>query len=83
MTKPSTELTRRKYGSHKVEVNTLLPNPFDSRPLLAAINVIGDERLEALDAKGKAKNWSRTRLESEIRNLAEEVASHANDREDD
>ena len=82
MTTASAKLTKTKYGSHKLEVNTLVPNPFENKCLLAAINVIGDARLEALDAKGKANNWSRNRLESEIRNLAEEVAS-TNDREDD
>lgn len=83
MTRPTTELTRLKHGSTRLEVNTLVPNPFDSLPLQNAINAIGDSRLAELQTKAEAKNWSENRLEAEIRCLAEEVASHANDNEDD
>ena len=82
-TQPSTQLTRLKHGSTRLEVNTLVPNPFDTLPLQDAISTIGKTRLAELHAKAEANNWSENRLEAEIRCLAEEVASHANDRDGD
>ena len=83
MNTASAKLTRTKYGSTRLAVNTLVPNPFDSQPIEEAISTIGETRLAELRARAEDRNWSETRLEAEIRNLAEEVASHANDCEDD
>ena len=82
-TNPATQLTKLKYGNHKLAVNQLMPNPFESLPIEDAISTIGETRLAELKAKAKERGWSQNRLETEIRCLAEEVASHANDREDD
>jgi len=79
MTRPSTELTRLKHGSTRLEVNTLVPNPFDTLPLQDAISTIGETRMTELTAKAEAKNWSEKRLEAEIRGLAEEVQASEQD----
>ena len=73
MSRPNTELTRLKYGSHRLEVNTLVPNPFDSLPIADAIRTIGETRHAELKTKAEVRNWNEKRLEAEIRCLADEV----------
>ena len=72
MTNPSVALTRRRYGNRHL---VILPNPFDSRPVAAAIAVIGEQRHNALKTKAEERNWTPIRLEAEIRCLADEVKS--------
>ena len=79
MTRPSTELTRLKYGSIQLAVNTLVPNPFDSLPIQAAIITIGETGMTELTTKAETNNWSEKRLEAEIRCLAEEVQASQRD----
>ena len=70
MTHPSTAATRLKYGDHRISI---LPNPFESRPIADSIAVIGNQWLAELKTKANSRNWTPKRLESEIRCLADEV----------
>ena len=65
--------TRQLYGDVSLVVNALIPNPFDSKPIQDAINVIGEQRQADLKAKASRLGWSAKRLEIEIRASAEEV----------
>ena len=70
MTHPSTALTRRMYGDHRI---VFIPNAFDNCPLEEAITAIGEERHKALKTKANSRKWSEKRLEAEIRCIADEV----------
>ena len=53
-----------------------LPNEFDDCPLEDAVAVLekdGQERYDELKQRSISKNWSRKRMDAEIRNLADEV----------
>ena len=53
-----------------------LPNEFDNCPLKDAVTVLekdGQERYDELKQRSISKNWSRKRMDAEIRNLADEV----------
>ena len=53
-----------------------LPNEFDDCPLedaVAALEKDGQERYDELKQRSISKNWSRKRMDAEIRNLADEV----------
>ena len=76
MSTPSTALTRKKYGDHRI---VILRNPFESRPIADSIAVIGDQRLAELKTKANSRNWTPKRLEAEIRCFADEVHAREED----
>ena len=74
MTHASTQLTRQKYGDHAL---VFVPNRFDTCDLSQAIKAIGDHQHAELIEKARKRNWSEKRLDAEIRCIADEVVSNA------